>query len=61
MMARAVATITALVGDGCREMALGALQMWSDLTAGYAQDADRLRLRQIADRATSIASDACRD
>ena len=48
--ARAVATVTALAGGGRNDMALGALQMWSDLTGDYAQDADRLRLQQIADR-----------
>jgi uncharacterized protein YodC (DUF2158 family) len=51
--ARAVATVTALAGDGRSDMVLGALQMWSDLTGDYAQDADRLRLQQIADRAPS--------
>jgi hypothetical protein len=37
------------------------VQMWSDLKGAYAQEADRLRLRQIAERATSIALDAGRD
>ena len=55
--ARAVATVTALAGEGRREMALGALQMWADLTGGYAQDADQLRLQQIADRSTSPSRD----
>jgi len=49
--ARAVATVTALASEGRRETALGALQMWSDLAGAYAQDADLLRLQQIADRA----------
>jgi len=51
--ARALATVTALAGDGRNDMALGALQMWADLTGDYAQDADRLRLQQIADRVPS--------
>ena len=51
--ARAVATVTALAGDGSNDLALGALQMWSDLTGDYAQDEDRLRLQQIADRVPS--------
>lgn len=49
--ARAVATVTALAGEGRHEMALGALRMWAEITGGYAQDADRLRLQQIVDRA----------
>lgn len=56
--ARAVASVTSLASEGRRDMALGALQLWSDLTGPAGQDADRLRLQQLADRAASIAPDA---
>lgn len=50
LTATAIATITALVADGLREQALGALRIWSDLAARMARDEDRLRLQQLVDR-----------
>lgn len=53
---RTIETITALVADGEREMARGALRLWEDCTRKYAQDTDLLRMQQLIDRASAIGS-----
>jgi len=47
---RTIATVTAMAVEGRREMALGALQLWSNITGKHALDADRLRMQQLIDR-----------
>lgn len=46
----AVASVTALISEGRREQALGAMRMWSDTVGMAATDEDRLRLQQLVDR-----------
>lgn len=54
---RVITTMPPLYGAGSLEMELRALKMWSYITRGFAQNADRLRLQQIIDSVTSFAPD----
>lgn len=47
----AISTATTLAVAGQRELAQGAVQLWSDAVGAAARDDDRLRLLQIIERA----------